>query len=194
MRFVAIFVVLLALARHAAAEDGIAPLPRTTFAFGFAGQGIPVGGLGQGGGGPSFELALGEGRWQYFVEAALMWVGVGSPGPNVDGILARGGVGVRWLVRSFEVDSSGGIEMNLEAATGLEQFWWLQGGRLTRPDLGAGVGWQVRLYRRPKLAVRFGVRAMFAPADSSLMAACRGTCANRSASTPGLLGSFGVAW
>jgi hypothetical protein len=83
--------------------------------------------------------------------------------------------------------------MTLEAVSGLEQFWWLQGGRLTRPDIGAGVAWQVRLYRRPKIAVRFGLRAMFAPEARSLMATCE-ACGRHSAGTPGFMGSFGVAW
>jgi hypothetical protein len=185
--------VLLALARPAAADDGVVSVPRRTVAVGFAGQGIPVGGLGQAGGGPSFEVALGDGRWQYFVEAGLMWVGVRSAGQNVDGILARGGVGVRWIARAFEVDTGGGIEMALEAVSGLEQLWWLQGGRLTRPEIGAGVAWQVRRYRRPMLAFRFGIRAMFAPATRSLMATCD-ACSRHSAATPGLMGSLGVAW
>lgn len=193
VRFVALLVVLLALARSAAADDGVASVPRRMVALSVVGQGIPVDGLGQGGGGPNFEVALGEGRWQYFVEAGLMWVGVRSAGQDVDGVLARGGFGVRWIARSFELDSSGGVELLLEAVSGLEQFWWLQGGRLTRPDIGAGVAWQVRLYRRPRLAIRIGVRAMVAPQARSLISTCD-TCTRHTAGTPGIMASFGVAW
>lgn len=189
----------IAPARAASAEvEEPPPVPRRAIAVGVTGLGATVGGLSLGGGGPTFEIALGAGRWQYFGEAALMWVAVG-PGPDrLGGVLGRAGVGVRWLARSLAIDASGGIEMNLEASSGLQHYQWVQGGRLTRPDLGAGVSWQVRMYRRPGLTIRFSLRALFTPTDdgAAIAAACRGTCAKASspARTPGFMGGLGVAW
>jgi hypothetical protein len=164
-------------------------------------HGTRIGGMTEGGFGPGLEFALGRGRVQYVAEASLATAGFESwhadaSDQRIDGWQGRAGIDVRWLARSFELDSSGAVEMYMEATTGLERYWWHGGGRLTRPDFGAGAGLDVRAFKRPHLTVRFDFRVMFTPSDTdSALVACRGTCpATMGMSTAGLLGGMGVSW
>lgn len=191
---------LTCVASVAHADDGeeeVVPMPRHAATLAIAGYSGKLSGLSEGGWGPNLELALGHRRWQYFVELGAAKVSIGPEGHETDGSQVRGGVGVRWLARSFEIDRFGAVEMHLEAITGLEKFWWDDGNRLVRPDLGVGVGYQLRHFgKHDKLAFRLSARVMFAPADrTAATALCRGTCTMpASTSNAGLGAVFGVQW
>jgi hypothetical protein len=184
-------------AAHAGVESGGAtPVAKRSMALSFMGHASKVGGLDEDGMGPHVELALGSGRWQYFGEFDAAWVSASHGALKTDGFLARGGAGVRWLARSFAIEESGAIEMNLEAFTGIERFWWTGGGRLMRPDVGAGVGWQVRFFK-PHMAFRIMTRVFFAPDErEAATTVCRGICMTTTtdASTTGIMALLGFQW
>lgn len=148
------------------------------------------------------ELALGSGRWQYFLEGALSHTDAGStmagaPEYDAHGWTGRGGAGVRWLARQFVPDPDGAVELYLEAFTGIERYWWQDGGELTRPDLGAGIGMQVRAWSFHGLTMRLGMRVVFTPTDrDTALVSCRGSgCpVGTSTSVAGLVAHLGVAW
>ncbi|MCX5746366.1 MAG: hypothetical protein NT062_28145 [Proteobacteria bacterium] len=133
--------------------------------------------------GMSAELALGGGRFQYFVEGSQSWIQT-----QAGGVERRGGVGIRWLARSFEA-GDGAIEMHLEGVGGLTHVEH-DTSSSTYPDVGFGVGWQVRMLE-PRLAFRITARAMFAQTTRDV--ACRGTCMTAS-SVPGFVVLVGFGW
>lgn len=109
--------------------------------------------------------------------------------------MLHGGAGIRWLARQFRPDSGGGFELFLVSALGLQRFYFEDGGRLTRPELALGTGFQVRLYKRPKLAIRVDIRVAFTPdADENALVACRGRCDMNAGTNTGFTTSFGIAW
>jgi hypothetical protein len=178
--------------------DGMWVWPRRSIGVFLGGGGSRLAGHSVGGLGPTVDLAVGDGRFQYFGELSLWFASVGAgTGQSVSGVEARAGVGVRWLARSFVMERDGAIEMILEAVSGVEQFWWKQGGRLTRPDFGAGWGWQVRL-RKHKFAFRTSARVFFAPSDpDDATAICRGECMQKPSAeswSSGLMVNMGAAW
>ncbi len=145
--------------------------------------------------GPGLELALGSGRWQYFGELALAHVDTETT--MASGWMGRGGLGVRWIARQFQPEPGGAVELFLEAVTGVERYWWQDGGQLTRPDLGAGVGMQVRVWALHGLTLRLDTRVVFTPSDrDAALVACRGGgCpAGTSTSVAGFVGGLGVGW
>lgn len=193
------WVVLLLLARVAPAAAGVedsAPFPVARHSIGLSviAHGGTVDGQNEGGVGPNLELALGDRRWQYFVELGVQIETLGPRPWATAGYQGRGGVGVRWLARSFDLED-GAFEMNLEAAAAVETFWWRNGDRLTRPELSAGFSWQIRFYGS-QFTFRSSARVYFAPDRDSPMVACRGTCSapTSGASPTGLLGIMGFAW
>src|SRR5258706_9482331 len=117
---------------------------------------------------------------------------------RVDGWMGRGGLGVRWLAREFEPDPSLGIELSLEALAGLEKFWWHDGSRMSRPDVGIGTGTQFRAYDWHAFTFRIDVRLMFTPSDrDGLWVSCRGTTcppSGQHTSSTGFMTGIGVAW
>jgi hypothetical protein len=172
-------------------------MQRTTLAVGIMGHGGRYLGHDEGGFGPYLEVAATIRRWSYFVELGA--AKLASKDTERTGVFTRGGVGVRWLARSFLFDEHGGIDMNLEAFTGLGQLRWEHGENVLRPDLGLGVSYQVRLLKPVKLALRVSARAYFAPNDHSAapMAVCRGaTCSSETpqSSSSGLMALFGFVW
>jgi hypothetical protein len=160
-------------------DEGFVGAPGRAISIGMVGHAHHLGGVDEGGVGADIEYALGSDRTQYFAEltwssekiAAMQGASSGATGTS-----GRGGVGVRWLARQFQLDHGGGMELFLEAVTGVERIWWEDGGRLTRPDLGLGVGLQGRAWAFHGFTVRLGSRVMFAPTDrDSSLIACRGT-------------------
>jgi hypothetical protein len=173
------------------------PMQRTTVAVGIMGHGGRYLGHDETGFGPYLEVAGTRNRWSYFVELGAARLKSEDTGGK--GLYPRGGVGVRWLARSFLFDEHGGIDMNLEAFAGLGQLRWEHGDKVLRPDLGLGVSYQLRLLKPFKLALRVSARAYFAPNDHSAapMAVCRGaTCSTEvpRSSSSGLMAVFGVVW
>lgn len=192
---------LVLLAATARADDGddgpFVAAPGHAFAVGVMGRASHLGGVDEGGAAGNLEFALGSGRFQYFAEALLGAANLEMPAAPA-GYIARGGVGVRWLARQFQPDSSGGgAELYLEAITGVERYWWQDGGRLTRPDLGVGVGMQMRAWGFHGVTVRLGSRIVFAPTDrDAALVACRGTGCPIGTSTgvAGLMAGLMVGW
>jgi hypothetical protein len=195
-------VTLLALAAPVLADvedrDPVPPQTRSV-ATGIMGQGGRYLGRAAGAWGPFIEVAAGRGRFQYFAELAGMRITTGEDADQRRGMLLRGGAGVRWLARSFQLDERFSLDMNLEAFAGLGQLRWEQGERVLRPDLGVGVGYQVRKLAGWKLAMRVSARAYFAPHDhSAVPVSCRSSTPCSMAAAPssssGLMALFGFAW
>jgi hypothetical protein len=138
--------------------------------------------------GGDLEVALSDHRWQYFAE---LGGGRAHLGDDIGGLSGRAGIGVRWIARSARLEREGAIEMTLEAFTGVERYWWDTGAQRTRPDLGAGVGWQLRWFHH--ITLRSTARVVFAPSDRDL-AVCRGECPARMSTTnAGLMAVIGVS-
>ncbi|HEY5951957.1 MAG TPA: hypothetical protein VIV40_40955 [Kofleriaceae bacterium] len=178
-------------------EDGnFVPLPKLSIGFSFGGHGTRIAGMPEGGVGPALELALGGGRWQYFIESGFASSNVTTSADldMVSGRMLHGGLGARWLARQFRPERGGGIELFLSSRIGVERFSLEDGTRLSRPELAFGFGLQGRLYKRPRLAFRLDARLLFTPADNdSALVACNGRCMEAGAST-GFATGVGFAW
>jgi hypothetical protein len=182
-------------------EDGeLVAFPKRSIGLSGVGHGSYIGAISESGFGVGLELALGRGRWQYFGESTLASTGYSSWTTGIDemvvtGKMLHGGAGVRWLARQFRPDSGGGFELFLVSALGMQRFYFNDGGRLTRPELALGTGFQVRLYKRPRLAIRVDIRVVFTPGDrEGTLVACRGRCDMDAGASTGFTTSFGVAW
>lgn len=169
-------------------EDGdFVPQPTFSIAISAGGHGSRIGEHAESGVGPSLELALGRGRWQYLAEGGFAtasrsaWT-TGALEMTIGGRMLRGGLGARWLARQFRPDSHGGIELFLLSTLGAHRYYFDDGMRLTRPELGVGFGMQGRLYKRPRLAFRLDVRVLFMPSG------------DESDAGTGFSTGFGVAW
>lgn len=201
MRRIALALLLVASAAHAE-DDPFHAAPARAIGLAFVAHVTHIGGQVESGTGADLELALGSGRWQYFAEGSLSHVDAGStmagaPEYDAHGWMGRGGVGVRWLARQFVFDPGGAAELYLEAVTGVEQYRWEDGGELTRPDLGAGIGMQMRAWALRGATLRLGARVVFTPTDrTASLVACRGSgCPiGTSTSVAGLVVGLGVAW
>ncbi|HEU0030512.1 MAG TPA: hypothetical protein VFQ53_07765 [Kofleriaceae bacterium] len=178
-RILTLSALVLAVATTARADvehSELRPVAARSMTLSALGQDGKLSGLHASGWGVNLELALGKRRWQYFVEGSLSWLELGPRGAQLDGRQQRGGLGVRWLARSFELGSVGSFDLNLEAFTGIERFD-VAPDVLVRPDLGVGIGWQVRLHLCRDLAMRTMARVVFAPTDrDAASAVCRGSC------------------
>jgi hypothetical protein len=193
------------LTAPALAEDGepdYEPFPKWSAAFGVQGHGTRIGGRSEGGFGPAFELAYGRGRWQYFLEGSLATSALDkwttSTDTSIDGRLLRGNLGLRWIARQFQVSSSGAIELILLSGLGAQRFNFDDSGdrsRLTRPEILVGFGLQGRSFRKPRLAFRLDVRAVFTPNDrESALVSCSGNCMDETGSSTGFLTGMALAW
>jgi len=172
-------------------EDGeFVPVPKRSVALSIGGHGTRIGGHSESGFGPSLELALGTGRWQYFGEGGFASTTVTTPIP-IGGRMAHAGVGARWIARQFRPDSGGGVELYLLSRLGLQRFYLADGGRVGRPELAIGFGLQGRLYKRPRLAFRLDFRILLAPTDRESLA-CRGDC--MTTTSTGFSTGVGFAW
>jgi hypothetical protein len=147
-------------------DDGeFAPMPKRSVALSFVGHGTRVGGYSETGFGPALELALGSGRWQYFIEGAIAGSTVQRTVDGVHGRMAQAGGGARWLARQFRPSSRGGIELFLLSRLGVQRFYLDDGTRVGRPELAIGFGIQARVYKRPRLAFRLDARILLTPSD-----------------------------
>jgi hypothetical protein len=176
--------------------DDFVGAPSRSIALGFVGHDSHLGALSEGGMGADLEAALGSDRAQYFGELTMTSASVDTM-PNVDGYFGRAGVGVRWLARQFQPERGGGFELVMEAVGGVERYWWKDGGRMTRPDLGLGIGLQMRAWKFHGLTMRLVSRVMFAPTDrESSLVACRGSGCPMGTSTSiaGFMTGMVFAW
>lgn len=200
-RLALVGLVIALAAGPAAAEDRGEPtaMPARTVGVAGIGRGGHLAGLPLSSWGGQLELALGHRRWQAFAELSLLHAELGAEANRLDaGLLGRAGGGVRWLARSLELTGLGAIELHLEAFAAAVQYRWQRGGALTQPEIGAGVGWQLRSFRAPRIVLRMSARVWSAPTDegAEVERACRGSCPARAGggSLPGLMVVFGVAW
>jgi hypothetical protein len=196
----AIALVLLAgVARAEDGEDRIVGFRPFAIGAGFGGVTGDARGHTTGGFGPTAELALGDGRVQYFVDGMVVRATPSSrdtttpPELRPDGWWWLGDLGARWLARAWQPDANSAIEMHLEAMAGLDAFRWRSGGGLVRPNIGFGWAWQARYFPR-HLAFHITARVLFAPSDAGPMVACRGTCAPMTGPQAGFGALFGVSW
>lgn len=199
--------VLVVLTAPAVADDGsdddepaVTPLPATSIGFGFQGHGSRIGGRSEAGFGPTLELAIGRGRWQYVGEASVATSGMDewttpATEARIDGRLLRGSLGLRWIARQFSPDSAGAIELFLQSALGAQRFDFEDGRGVTRPEVAVGFGVQIRKFHKPRLAFRLDARAVFTPNDrESALVACRGNCMAETGASTGFLSGITIAW
>jgi hypothetical protein len=199
--------VLVALTAPALADDDdvddddeeVTPMPRTSVGFGFQGHGSRIGGRSEAGFGPTLELALGRGRWQYVAEASVATSGMDewtTPAleSEINGRLLRGSLGLRWIARQFTPAPAGAIELLLLAGLGAQRFDF-DDGRLIRPEVALGFGVQIRKFENPRLAFRLDARAVFTPNNrESALVSCRGNCMAESGASTGFLTGMTIAW
>jgi len=200
VRFAAGILLLAVLCRTVVADperSRVHPVKRLTFGAFFVGHGGTLDGESEGGMGPVVEVAYGSGRTQYFVETGFAWVTLTDEYSNEldTGKQLRGGIGARYIARSFPMDNDGAVEMILEGAVGAHKFWWASGDELVRPEISFGFGLQTRKYEDPHVSVRFGLRVFFAPTGehTTTTARCTGTCDTSTVSNAGILGFIGGA-
>jgi hypothetical protein len=142
--------------------------------------------------GTALELAIGSGRFQYFAEGS--YAGISGGGDGDGGSEVRGGGGIRWLARSFEIGHAA-LEMHLEGVAGYTRMSRDVDGMTVvskYPDLGFGVGWAVRV-RDPRVVIRMSARAVFAQTSRDQASECRGAC-DASSSAPGFVLLFGLGY
>lgn len=200
MRVLALALALVAATGVARADDNyddedgeFVPVPKRSVALSFGGHGTRIGGISEAGLGPSLELALGRGRWQYFAEGAVHGSTLTATDTVVGGRMVHAGLGARWIARQFRPDSGGGIELFLLGRGGVQRFYLDDGTRLGRPELALGFGLQGRMYKRPRLAFRFDLRVLLTPNDGAdALLACRGRC--MTSSSNGFSAGVGFAW
>jgi hypothetical protein len=200
VRVLAFALVLVAATATARANDDIdddvdgefVRMPKRSIGLAFGGHGTRVHGRSEGGMGPALELALGLGRWQYFVEGGIATSSVTVPNmlDKIGGKMAHAGLGTRWIARQFRPDRAGGIELFLLSRLGLQRFYLDDGARVGRPELAVGFGIQGRKYKRPRLAFRLDARVLFTPSDRE--ADCVADC--MSDSSTGFSMGVGLAW
>ncbi|HEY5925012.1 MAG TPA: hypothetical protein VIV11_25195, partial [Kofleriaceae bacterium] len=120
------------------------PVPKLSVAVALAGHGSRIGGQSETGFGTTLELALGRGRWQYFVEGGLATARVSTstadPTATVGGRMAHGGLGTRWIARQFRPSSKGGVELFLLSRAGMQRYYLEDNTRLGRAELAFGFG------------------------------------------------------
>ncbi len=141
----------------------------------------------------SLERAWGRRRWQAFASGRASWYFIeGDQGPAV-----AVGSGVRWLARSFVVDSSAAMQLFLDG--GAEVDHALVANGVTIPQLWLGWGIQVRrLNRDRQLMIRFIARVHVGriwDRDRTVEAICRG-CATQPSwgIDDGVTGGMAVSW
>ncbi|CAN5917383.1 hypothetical protein BH11MYX3_BH11MYX3_47680 [soil metagenome] len=186
-------VAALGAAARADVSDRFTPLPRRSIAVSMLMGASSFSRISEGGGGIAVELAIARRRIQYFGEGSTSVVGLSVKDVNGGTALGTRLVGgIRWVPRSFTADEVS-LDLLFEAFAGVEHLRW-SGEPITRPQLGGGLGWQVRMAR---LTIRLSTRVFVAPtSDAAAMAVCRGTCPTDASPTTsfGFLGLFGVAW
>jgi hypothetical protein len=197
MTLVRSVILVAVLAGPAGADDELPPLPDRAVTLSVMGHAGRIGGVTEGGLGPNVEVAFGQRRWQYFAEGNVSWVSLGQDDARISGKAVRGGAGIRWLARAFELGDRGSIDLHLEAFAGVTRFDFDAMDRIVRPDLGVGVGYQIRGRwhgGRSQAAFRISARIYFAPTDREVATAvCRGTCPTSSGvDNSGLMAVFGA--
>jgi hypothetical protein len=195
---IALAVCALGTTAQADSEHRVRPVRPVSFAVSYAAHESKLAGLDERGSGPQLEAALGAGAWQAFAEGSVSRVSLGEDDmPFARGGRWRGGIGVRWIARSFELENFFAPELAFEVVTGMQHYDWDAGGTLQRGDIGVGVAWQGRFFaRKQQFGLRMSARVMYAPAGRDHVAAlCTGSCELPGATTnTGLTGVMGIVW
>lgn len=189
MRLIVLCLVLLAAGAARADEEDVdgdfVALPKRAVGVMFVAHSARLGGRDEGGAGAALDLAIGRGRWQYFIEGTLSSAALGEGDMTTSGRMLHGGLGARWLARQFrDQDKNGGFEMFLSSLVGVQRFYIDDGMRMTRPELALGFGMNARLYKGPRLGLRFELRIVFTPNDDEL----------ESGTNTGYVAATGVTW
>lgn len=138
--------------------------------------------------GSALELAVGSGRFQYFAEGSIAAIQSTAGGREL-----RGGGGVRWLARSFEIGHAA-LEMHLEGVAGYTRLARASDGyEATYPDVGFGAGWSVRVHD-PRILFRVSLRAVFAQTARDQAMECKVGPCDPSSSVPGFVALIGVGY
>jgi hypothetical protein len=165
----------------AAAADPIVPNGHLVLAAGFGSHVSRVADRTEGGVDGLVQLGFGSGRWQVLVEGKAGTTGLGNTATTpalemaIDGSRLRAGAEVRWLARQFAPENDCFIEMSLAATVGIERYAFDDHTRIVRPDLGVGVGWDIRAAAIHDLTTRMEVMLVFTPDEHTALVACRGT-------------------
>jgi len=167
----------------AAAADPLVPNGHLVLAAGVGSHVSRVATRTEGGVDGLVQLGFASGRWQIFVEGKAGTTGIGNTATTpalemaIDGSRLRGGAEVRWLARQFTPEPDCLIEMSLAATVGIERYAFEDHTRIVRPDLGVGVGWDIRAAKVHDLTTRMEVLLLFTPDERTGLVACRGaTC------------------
>ena len=191
-RLVVVAAVLAITAPIARADIETLPAPKREVAVTLIVFGTDHGG----GAGGNVEVAAGKHEHQLFGEASF---GLGGVGNGDLGFATRAALGGRWLVRSAVMPDAA-FDLLFEGFVGAE-YVKTDTAQLVTPEVGWGVGYQVRLREDDKTkTIRVMTRMYYAPPiyDSSTpatAATCRGTCPGPA--TPSSLGfmmMIGGAW
>ena len=156
-------------------------------------QASSYGGLQEGGGGVMLEVSRRRGRLEYFGDLGISVIsakrGTLAVGTGASSSLLGG---VRVIARSFTADEAA-IELAIDLFAGVQHMQFSD-EHVTRPQLGAGVGWQVRL--REKKTIRIMTRLFAAPTFGDRdEPVCRGACPDQPRETAyGFMGLFGASW
>lgn len=172
----------LLLASPAHAEELVHPMVPVEVSAGYMAHAGKLAGIDESGMAANLEVALGSGRWQGFGEASFGYAELGPEDDETTGEHLRGGLGARWLARTFELTRRATIDMHLEAAVGYSRFYFDGMRGFSRPDVGAGVGYRLRAFfghqLQKQVALHVSVRIYYAPTDRrDEQIACRGSCA-----------------
>jgi hypothetical protein len=151
------------------------------------------GGLREGGGGVMLEASRRRGRLEYFGDLGVSMVSATRDTVELGAGLSTSLLGgVRVIARSFAADEAA-IELAIDLFAGVQHMRWSD-DHLTRPLLGAGLGWQVRL--REKKTIRVMTRLFTAPTFGDRdEPVCRGACPEQPRETAyGFMGLLGASW
>jgi hypothetical protein len=150
-------------------------------------------GLSEVGVGVMMEAARRRGRLEYFGD-----LGVSVVSANRDSVALGAGVGtsllggLRVIARSYTADEAT-FELAIDLFAGVQHLQ-LAADHVTRPQLGAGLGWQMRYHE--KKTMRVMTRLYAAPRlDDRDEPVCRGACPGQLRETSyGFMVLFGGAW
>lgn len=184
------------LAGTAAADESPRPMQPVSLGIGMLGTGGKLAGLEHTGIGLNLEGAFGHGNWQGFVEGSVSSIKLGPETDRTSGRALRAGLGARWHARSFELGDRGSFDLYFEAFSGWSRYRLDDRGALSRPDVGAGIGYGIRTFFGRSYrdrGMRISARIYFAPTDQrDERIACRGDCPMTKGNTnSGLMAVFG---
>src|SRR5438874_10136196 len=113
-------VILLILVAPAAAAPRVEPHAPLAFEAAFGGFGMDEADVEVSTMGAELELAVGHGRWQYFVSGFAGLAQAERARTWNDGFALRPGLGARYVARSFAFGTDAALELGIEASVGTQ--------------------------------------------------------------------------